>query len=81
MAGNTFHLVITSVTGALFDGEASAVTLPATGGEITILKDHEPLVATLKQGTARVKAGDEIRSFDIKDGVVEASGSNVTVLL
>ena len=81
MAGNTFHLVITSVTGALFDGQADSVTLPATGGEITILNAHQPLVSTLKAGIARVQVGDETQTFDIQAGGVEASGSPVTALL
>ena len=83
MAGEkTFHLVITSVSGAQFDGKAQSVTVPATGGEMTVLAHHEPIVTTLKSGTVIVRTDNkEPQTFSIDNGVLEASGARVTILV
>ncbi len=79
---NSFHLVITSVTGAQFDGDAVSVTVPGAGGEMTILSKHEPIVTTLKSGEIVVRTADkEPQKFPIENGVVESSGERVTILL
>ncbi len=78
----TFHLTITSVTGAQFDGAAESATVPGSAGEMTILTNHEPLVTTLKRGRITVRTGSENKTFDIESGVLECSGGGrVTVLL
>lgn len=77
----TFHLVITSVTGAQFDGQAESATVPGVAGEMTILSNHEPLVTTLKPGRITVRTHGENKTIDVESGVVECSGSRVTVLL
>ncbi|MCR4325745.1 MAG: F0F1 ATP synthase subunit epsilon [Patescibacteria group bacterium] len=79
---NTFHLVVASVGETRFDGAALSATIPTTGGEITILPHHEPLVATLKPGTITVReAMGEPKTFDIENGVLECSGNRAVVLL
>ncbi|MBI5456645.1 F0F1 ATP synthase subunit epsilon [Candidatus Kaiserbacteria bacterium] len=77
----SFHLVITSLEGAKFDGEAESVTVPGSAGEMTLLADHEPLVSTLRKGTimARSKSGEQ--EFEVARGVLECSGGNVTILI
>ena len=78
----TFILIITQITGALFDGQVLSVTVPGTAGEMTLLPSHEPLVTTLRAGkaTARTPNG-ESREFELERGVMECSGNVVTVLL
>ena len=79
---NTFHLVIASVGENRFDGAALSATIPTTDGEITILPDHEPIIATLKPGTLTVRTTlGEPQEFPIEHGVLECSNSNVVVLL
>ncbi len=78
----TFHLTITAVTGAKYDGAAESATVPGTAGEMTILSNHESLVTTLKPGRITVRTGSENKTFDIESGVLECSGAGrVTVLL
>lgn len=81
MAVNTFHLIIASVGETRFDGAALSVTIPTTAGEITVLPNHEPLVATLKKGTVRVKESLGDKNFEIDGGVLEIANNRVTVLL
>ncbi|HTR18791.1 MAG TPA: F0F1 ATP synthase subunit epsilon [Candidatus Paceibacterota bacterium] len=82
MASDTFHLIIASVGETLFDGPALSATLPTSAGEITVLPHHEPLVATLKEGTVTVRTTlDEPKRFSVASGVLELSGNKATVLL
>ncbi len=82
LGAKTFHLTITSVTGAQFDGAAESATVPGSAGEMTILANHEPLVTTLKPGRITVRNSDENKTFDVESGVLECSGGGrVTVLL
>ena len=86
---DTFHLVVASVGHTKFDGPALSATIPTTNGEITILAHHEPLVATLREGTITVReaASSEGRSasggkeFPIQNGVLEISANRAVVLL
>jgi F-type H+-transporting ATPase subunit epsilon len=79
---NTFHLTIASVGETRFDGPVISATIPTTGGEITVLAHHEPVVATLKSGTITVRtAGNDPKEFPIDGGVLEISGNRAVVLL
>ncbi len=76
------QVVIAQVDKTLFEGEARSLTVPATGGEMTVLPEHMPLVTTLKAGTVRVTPeGGEEHSFEIKGGVLEVRRDGATVIL
>lgn len=78
----SFHLVISSPSEKHFDGEAAAITLPGSDGELTILPHHEPFVTTLKAGAISVRdAAGEKQVFENEGGIVECSANNVIVLL
>ena len=74
-------VVIAKVDQNLFDGEATSVTLPGAQGEMTILKNHEPLITTLKAGIIVVRADGEEKEFSISSGVLEVRHEGVTVIL
>lgn len=78
----TFHLTLSSVAGAKFEGAVTSATFPGSAGEMTVLPGHEPLVTTLKAGTITVhpESGDA-QFFEIDKGVMECADSRVTVLL
>ena len=59
----TFDLSVVTPVGAAFEGEAEMVIVPGAAGEIGVLARHAPLVAMLKAGEIRVKAGNEWQSF------------------
>ena len=78
----TFHLILSSVAGATFDGHVVSATIPGKAGEMTVLAGHEPLITTLKKGTITVQPKDgDAQYFDIEDGVMECTDSKVTILL
>lgn len=60
--------------------EVESITLPTEMGEITVLPDHEPLVAVLKPGEARaVIAGKEV-AMAVSGGFIEVRPGQVIVL-
>ena len=65
----------------LFSGEIKSVKLPGTAGSFGVLKDHAPLISSLKKGN--VKVVDEQKqnhSFAIKGGVIEVLKNKIIVL-
>jgi F0F1-type ATP synthase epsilon subunit len=53
-------LQVLSFTGKAFDSEAvNSVTVTTRNGEITVLKDHMPLVSALKPSVLYIKYNDE----------------------
>lgn len=57
----TFHLTIATPDGVKFDGEAEALTVRTTTGDVQILAGHTDYLAALGAGTAKVTAGGETR--------------------
>ena len=78
---SSFTLTIATVAEPLFHGEVSSVTCPGVVGELTILKDHIPLVTPLSGGVIKVKNGDGEQSFPIVRGILEVSKKEVIILV
>ena len=77
---NTIHVDIVSAEGQIFAGEANAVYVPASQGEIGIWPRHAPLLSTLKPGEVRVQVGNEEHAFYVGGGALEVQPHLVTVL-
>lgn len=71
------ELKIYSLEGTMFEGEVSQVSLPGGDGEITVLKNHIPLITTLKKGV--IKFGKE--NISIEGGFAEIGKGKVVVLV
>jgi F-type H+-transporting ATPase subunit epsilon len=66
---------------AVYEGEATSVTLPGTLGFFEILNNHAPIISTLEDGKVTVRGGNvKEEIFFIKGGVVEASNNKVIIL-
>lgn len=78
---STFRLIITSVEGARFNGDAISATIPGATGEMTILAHHEPLISTLKKGTITARTAAGSQKFEVERGIVECSNNTVTILV
>ena len=79
--GFIMQVTIAKVHENLFQGEALSLTVPTTEGELTVLPNHEALVATLKEGTLIVRTQDGDKTFFVSSGVLEISNNQATVLL
>ena len=75
-----FRLRILTPEGVVFDGEAEMITVRTTVGEKGILARHEPYVAALGIGQAKVRINGETRIAAVSSGSIEVS-KDVTTLL
>ncbi len=76
------HLDIISPEKTLFSGDIELIQLPGNVGYFEILRNHAPIVSTLKNGNIKVKdANGVFFNFKIESGVVEALRNQVNVLV
>jgi F-type H+-transporting ATPase subunit epsilon len=82
MAYAPFHVTITNVAGALYEGSVTSMSLPGAEGDMVVLAHHEPIIALLKNGTIKIEteSGEE-KKFPIVSGVLEVSHNKAIVLL
>jgi F-type H+-transporting ATPase subunit epsilon len=77
----TFDLSLVTPEGAAYEGEAEMLIVPGVSGEIGVLARHAPLVAMLKAGEIRVKAGNEWQSFAAGPGYFKVQQDRALVLV
>ena len=80
-AQRTFDLSLVTPEGAAFEGEAEMLIVPGAAGEIGVLARHAPLVAMLKAGEIRVKAGGEWQAFAAGAGYFKVQQDRALVLV
>jgi F-type H+-transporting ATPase subunit epsilon len=83
MATHTpFQVTITNVAGALYDGNASSLSVPGAEGDMVVLAGHEPIVALLRAGTITLHTETgESKQYPITSGVLEVSHNKAIVLV
>jgi F-type H+-transporting ATPase subunit epsilon len=76
-----FHFELVSPEKLIFSGEVEAVVVPGTEGEFTVLKDHAPLISTMKPGVVVIDEtpARKLRLF-VRGGFAEVAPSGVTIL-
>ena len=79
MAAFPFELV--SPERLLFTGEVDSVVVPGTEGEFTVLKDHAPLMSTLKPGIVTIaeNPGKQTRLY-VRGGFADVNPAGLTIL-
>ncbi len=77
----TFNVEFITPDRTVFQGDATALVLPAEGGSLGVLANHAPLVAALEIGIARVDPpqGDSVFLM-IGDGFLEVRDNVVKIL-
>ena len=66
----------------VYEGQASLVQLPGTGGLFELLENHAPIISSLAAGKIRIIAdAQEEKLFEIKAGVVKAQQNEVLILV
>ncbi|MCA0400762.1 MAG: F0F1 ATP synthase subunit epsilon [Proteobacteria bacterium] len=76
MAG-TFSFELVSPERVLFSGEATSVVVPASEGEMTILAQHAPLMASLRAGVVTIDGG---KRLFVRGGFADVSATGLTLL-
>lgn len=64
----------------VFQGEVDIVVVPGSEGVMGILPNHSPLLSTLQYGIITVRSHNQEEFFTVAGGVVEVTGSRVTIL-
>lgn len=76
-----FTLEVLTPDGVAFRSEAASASIPTSNGEITILKNHVPLVTTLGPGMLTVRSADgEEQYFALSRGVVQIEKNSIKIL-
>ncbi|MEP4196714.1 MAG: F0F1 ATP synthase subunit epsilon [Aliishimia sp.] len=60
--------------------DASAVQIPGTEGDMTIMADHAPVITTLRPGIVKVQGAGDAQDFVVTGGFAEVSATGVSVL-
>jgi F-type H+-transporting ATPase subunit epsilon len=72
---------IVSPQKVVFEGESSALVIPAWDGKVGVLPGHAPLLALLGSGELSVELpGSGSRTFFVAGGVLKVESGHVTVL-
>ena len=77
----TFHFELVAPDKLMFSGEAESVLVPGSEGDFVVLKDHAPVMASLKPGVIAIEdaAGKHKRIF-VRGGFADVSSSGLIVL-
>lgn len=72
---------ITTPSRTLVNEKVDSLTLPTSLGEITILKNHIPLVANLRPGEVKYKVNGQEKFFAVSGGFIEVKENNKVIVL
>ena len=77
----TFHFELVSPDKQMFSGQAESVLVPGSEGDFVVLKDHAPVMASLKPGVIAIEdaAGKHKRIF-VRGGFADVSPAGLIVL-
>jgi F-type H+-transporting ATPase subunit epsilon len=76
-----FHFELVSPEKHLFSGEVESVVAPGAEGQFTVLKDHAPLMTTLKPGVVTVAdGGGKVEKLYVRGGFADVNASGFTIL-
>jgi F-type H+-transporting ATPase subunit epsilon len=79
-AHGELDLSVATPLGLAMTAKAEFVTAPSVAGEMTVLPGHLPLLAALKAGLLRTKAGHEETIAAIGPGFLEVGPDRVAIL-
>ena len=77
---DNFNLEIIAPDEKIFSSNVKEVLIPSFEGQMTILKDHIPIITFLRPGFVEIKNQNESLKFFIEEGTVEFFNNNLTIL-
>ncbi len=75
-----FHFELVSPEKLLFSGDVEQVVAPGADGQFTVLKDHAPVMTTLKAGVVWIDAGGAVEKLFVRGGFADVSAKGFTIL-
>ena len=76
---SNFKLEILTPTREFLSQQVEAITFTALDGEITVLKDHAPMIAVLEIGEMKIKVDGEWKNAFNSEGFVEVRPDEVLI--
>jgi len=77
---DTMQFDLVSPERSLVSTQATAVRIPGSDGDMTAMKDHAPVVTTLRPGILTVEAEGGEQEFAVFGGFAQISAEGTTVL-
>jgi F-type H+-transporting ATPase subunit epsilon len=76
-----FHFELVSPERLLFSGEVESVVAPGADGQFTVLKDHAPVMTTLKPGVVTIAdGGGKVEKLFVRGGFADVNANGFTIL-
>ena len=81
MAEPTFHLELATPDALIYQGDVTALVVPAAEGYLGVLAGHAPLCAALTTGKLRFDpVGAQSRWFTVSGGLLDVDRDHATIL-
>lgn len=78
---NTYKLVVSTPDGSVFDGDAVALMVRGTEGELAILAGHVPFITAVKSGECKIILPDDSeKTAKIGGGILTVQNDKTTLL-
>jgi F-type H+-transporting ATPase subunit epsilon len=77
----SFTLSVLDTERKIFEGEVEKLTLSTSGGEITVLQEHMPIVTPITLGEVRFKSSDKEVSLTVGKGIFSMENNIGTLLI
>ena len=75
-----FHFELVSPEKLLYSGDVQSVTVPGLEGQFTVMKDHAPVMTSLRPGVVEVgEAQGKLKLF-VRGGFADVSAKGLTIL-
>lgn len=76
------HLSVVTADGIALDKQVSYVNIPTGSGSVGVLNGHAPMLCAVSAGKVRYSMADgSTGEIEVGDGVANAGGSEVTLLV
>lgn len=78
---NEYHLIISTPSGTVYDGNTVFLSLRGAGGDLAIMAGHIPLVTTVQKCVCKVRFADGTeKTADCSTGLLTVSVNGVHLL-
>ncbi len=75
-----FHFELVSPEKLLFSGEVESVVAPGADGQFTVLKDHAPVMTTLRPGIVLINTANTTERLFVRGGFADVGAGGFTIL-
>ena len=78
---NTFHLIVSSPDGNLFEGDVVRLSVRGTEGELAVMAGHIPFVTALTEAPITIYHSDDTKTTATAKGGLLSVGKELVTLI